>query len=74
MAYVRDNLVRDNETSSHGSATPSVSGSLVIDTGMTNLYAFIMIDPVSGYGAYRIDNKSGAIGNANITIDYGDEN
>ena len=69
MAYVRDNLVRGNETSSRGSATPSASGSLVIDTGMQNLYSFIAIDLVSGYGAYRIDNKSGAIGSALITVD-----
>lgn len=70
MAYVRDNLVRGNETSSRGSATPSASGSLVIDTGMKNLYSFIMVDLVSGYGAYRIDNKSGAIGGgANIEVD-----
>lgn len=69
MAYVRDNLVRGNETSSRGSATPSASGSLVIDTGMKNLYSFIMVDLVSGYGAYRIDNKSGAIERAIITID-----
>ena len=69
MAYVRDNIVRDKETSSRGSATPSVSGSLVIDTGMKNLYSFIMVDPVSGYGAYKIDQKAGVIGNAIITID-----
>lgn len=69
MAYVRDNLVRDNETSSRGSATPSASGSLVIDTGMKNLYSFIAIDLVSGYGVYRIDNKSSALENALITVD-----
>ena len=69
MAYVRDNLVRGKETSSRGSATPSANGSLVIDTGMKNLYSFIAIDLVSGYGAYHIDNKSSAIGNANITVD-----
>ena len=69
MAYVRDNLVRGKETSSRGSATPSVSGSLVIDTGMKNLYSFVAIDLVSGFGACRIDNKNGAIGNSLITID-----
>lgn len=69
MAYVRDNLVRGKETSSRGSATPSANGSLVIDTGMKKLYSFIMSDPVSGYGAYRIDNKSGAIEDALITVD-----
>lgn len=70
MAYVRDNLVRGNETSSRGSATPSASGSLVIDTGMKNLYSFMAIDLVSGYGAYHIDNKSGVIGNnVQITVD-----
>ena len=73
MAYVRDNLVRGNETSSRGSATPSASGSVVIDTGMKNLYSFIAIDLVSGYGVYRIDNKSSAIGSAlgqaQITVD-----
>lgn len=69
MAYVRDNLVRGKETSSRGSATPSVSGSLVIDTGLTNLYSFIIIDPVSGYGACHIDNKSAAMGSSQITID-----
>lgn len=69
MAYVRDNLVRGKDTSSHGSAAPSVSGSLVIDTGLKNLYSFITIDPISGYGAYHIDNESGAIHNAQITID-----
>lgn len=69
MAYVRDNLVRGKETSSRGSATPSASGSLVIDTGMKNLYSFIAIDLVSGYGVYHIDNKSSAFGNTNITID-----
>ena len=70
MAYVRDNIVRDKETSARGSATPSASGSLVIDTGLKNLYSFIAIDLVSGYGAYHIDNKSGVTGgSANITID-----
>ena len=69
MAYVRDNLVRGKETSSRGSATASASGSLVIDTGMKNLYSFIAIDLVSGYGVYRIDNKSSAIGQAFITVD-----
>ena len=69
MAYVRDNIVKGNETSSRGSATPSVSGSLVIDTGMKNLYSFIMLDPVTGYGAYKIDQNAGVIANAQITID-----
>ena len=69
MAYVRDNLIRGKETSSHGSATPSVSGSLVIDTGLKNLYSFLMVDPASGYGAYKIDQKSGVIEDALITID-----
>ena len=69
MAYVRDNLVRGKETSSRGSATPSVSGSLAIDTGMKNLYSFLMVDPVSGYGVYRIDQKTASLNGGNITID-----
>ena len=69
MAYVRDNLVRGKETSSHGSATPSVSGSLVVDTGLKNLYSFLIIDLNDGYGAYRIDQKTASIAGAFITID-----
>lgn len=72
MASVRDNIERGKETSSYGSSIPSVSGTLVIDTGLRNLRLFTIVDPVSGYGAYKVDQQTGVIANANITINSTD--